>query len=152
MEDSFSVTESTNSQGEITQVQVPFRVALARLCLNYVINNGKCDIEDCTYLHVCKDYITDSCRRGEKCAMNHQLHNQRDKALLSRIGLDQLAEPQLQSRGVSILDDKLSVSGQDDTKCELRDIFCAYYEEMNFLLAALTLKIEIKLYIHSLLP
>ena len=110
--------EDTNIQGNITQAQASSRVGLASLCLNYVRNNGKCDIPDCTYLHICRDYITDSCSRGERCPLNHHFHNQRDKALLSRIGLDQSTEPQLQSLVASILDDKLVVSGKGDIECE----------------------------------
>ncbi|XP_078378802.1 uncharacterized protein LOC144661949 isoform X2 [Oculina patagonica] len=88
---SFLITEDT--QGKIRQVHA--FSAQARLCLDYS-NNGKCDNQDCKYLHVCRDFITDSCSSGVTCPLNHQFHNQRDKALLSRSKLDQFTDLQLQ--------------------------------------------------------
>ena len=88
---SFLLTE--NDRGMILQVDA--FSARARLCLNYN-NNGKCDKHDCTYLHICRDFVTDSCNSGVTCPLNHHFHNQRDKALLSRIKLDQFTDLQLQ--------------------------------------------------------
>ncbi len=88
--DSFLITE--DSQGKVTHVHA--FSAQARLCLDYS-NNGKCDKQDCANLHVCRDYITDSCNSGVTCPLNHQFHDQRDKALLSRIKLDQFTDLQL---------------------------------------------------------
>ena len=87
----FLITE--DSKGKIKQVHA--FSAQARLCLDYS-NNGKCNNQECTYLHMCPDYITDSCNSGVTCQLNHQFHNQRDKPLLSRIKLDQFTDLQLQ--------------------------------------------------------
>ena len=89
---SFLLTE--NDRGVISQVGA--FSAKARLCFSY--NNafsGKCTKENCSYLHVCRDYVTDSCSAGATCVRNHHFHNEKDKALLSRIKLDQLTDQQL---------------------------------------------------------
>ena len=88
-----SVLITEDNQGKIKQVQA--FSAQARLCLDYS-TNGKCDKQNCTYLHICRDYITDSCDSGVTCPLNHLFHNRRDKALLSRIKLDQFTDLQLQ--------------------------------------------------------
>ncbi len=56
MKGKFLITE--DGQGKIRKVHA--FSAQAHLCLDYS-NNGKCDNQDCTYLHICRDYITDSC-------------------------------------------------------------------------------------------
>ena len=89
---SFLITE--DDQGMITQV-VAYSTK-ARLCFSY--NNahyGDCKRENCSYLHVCKEYITNSCSNGAMCPRNHHFQDQRDKALLSKIKLDQLTDEQL---------------------------------------------------------
>ena len=88
---SFRLTE--NDRGII--VQVDAFSAKARLCLSYNNVSGTCKREGCSYLHVCRDYVTDSCRDGATCVRNHQFHNENDKALLSRTKLDQLTDKQL---------------------------------------------------------
>lgn len=88
---SFLMTE--NHQGVITQVDA--FSARARVCWGYN-NNGECDKHDCTYLHICRDYIIGSCSSGVTCPLNHHFHNQRDRAWLSRINLDQFTDLQLQ--------------------------------------------------------
>jgi len=87
---SFRLTE--NDRGIILQVDA--FSAKARLCFSYNVP-GMCKKESCSYLHVCRDYVTDSCRDGATCMRNHHFHNEKDKALLSRIKLDQLTEKQL---------------------------------------------------------
>ena len=88
---SFRLTE--NDRGIIVQVEA--FSAKARLCLSYNNVSGTCKRESCSHLHVCKDYVTDSCRDGATCIRNHHFHNVKDKALLSRIKLDQLTDKQL---------------------------------------------------------
>lgn len=89
---SFLITE--NSQGTIAQVSA--FSARARLCLDYN-QNGRCDkYGDCTFLHICRDFVTESCSSGVTCPLHHNFHNQRDKAFLSRIKLDQFTDQQLQ--------------------------------------------------------
>ena len=89
---SFLISESDKEKEKISHVEA--FSATARLCLNYT-NNGKCHNLDCTYLHVCKDYIADYCSRGGTCPLNHHFYNKKDKALLLRITLDMLNEQQL---------------------------------------------------------
>ena len=89
---SFLITE--NREGVVTQVNA--FAAKARLCFSY--NNahyGTCNKENCSFLHVCRDYITESCPNGATCPRNHQFHNEKDKALLSKINLDQFTDEQL---------------------------------------------------------
>ena len=87
---SFLIIE--NEKGKIAQIEA-FSTK-ARLCLNY-ISEKRCQKVDCPNLHVCKDYITDSCSREEMCPLNHHVHNKKDKALLSTFKLDTLTEQQL---------------------------------------------------------
>ncbi|CAH3146943.1 unnamed protein product [Porites lobata] len=89
---SFLITE--DDHGKITQVNA-FSTK-ARLCLSY--NNsyyGECNRENCSYLHVCREYITDSCNNGATCPRNHHFHDERERALLSTIKLDKLTDEQL---------------------------------------------------------
>ena len=89
---SFLFTE--NCEGIITQVDA--FSAKTRLCFSYSnAHVGTCKKENCSYMHVCKDYITDSCSNGATCPRNHQFHNEKDKALLSKIHLDQFTDQQL---------------------------------------------------------
>ena len=88
---SFRLTE--NDGGVILQVDA--FSAKARICFSYNNVSGTCKKESCSYLHVCRDYVTDSCRDGATCMRNHSFHNAKDKALLSRIKLDQLTDKQL---------------------------------------------------------
>ena len=88
---SFLITE--NSQRTIAQVSA--FSARARLCLDYN-KNGRCDKYDCTFLHICRDFVLKSCSNGVTCPLYHNFHNQRDKAFLSRIKLDQFTDQQLQ--------------------------------------------------------
>lgn len=87
---SFLIIE--NEKGKISQIEA-FSTK-ARLCLNY-ISEKRCQKVDCPNLHVCKDYITDSCSREEMCPLNHHVHNKKDKTLLSTFKLDMLTEQQL---------------------------------------------------------
>ena len=89
---SFLITE--DDHGKVTQVDA-FSTK-ARLCLSY--NNsyyGECNREKCSYLHVCREYITDSCSNGASCPRNHHFQDQRERALLSKIKLDKLTDEQL---------------------------------------------------------
>ena len=89
---SFLITE--DDHGKITQVDA-FSTK-ARLCLSY--NNsyyGKCNRGNCSYLHVCREYITDSCSNGATCPRNHHFQDERERALLSKIKLDKLTDEQL---------------------------------------------------------
>ena len=89
---SFHFTE--NDQGRILQVNA--FSAKARLCFSYnSAYYGTCPKKECSYLHVCRDYVTDSCSDGATCPKNHHFHNEQDKALLSSIKLDQLTDQQL---------------------------------------------------------
>ena len=88
----FLITESDKEKGKISNVEA--FSADARLCLHYIVN-GTCQKADCQYFHVCKSYISDSCSPGVTCPLNHHFHNDRDKALLSRINLDLFTEEQL---------------------------------------------------------
>ena len=87
---SFLITE--NGKGRISQVDA-FSTE-ARLCLSYTII-GTCTKENCSCLHVCRDYITDSCISGTTCPLNHGFRDERNKSLLAQIGLDQLTGHQL---------------------------------------------------------
>ena len=89
---SFLITE--DDHGKVTQVDA-FSTK-ARLCLRY--NNsyyGECNRENCSYLHVCREYITDSCSNGATCPRNHHFQDERERALLSKIKLDKLTDEQL---------------------------------------------------------
>ena len=88
---SFLLTE--NDRGVILQVDA--FSAKVRLCFSYNNAYGTCTKENCSYLHVCRDYVTDSCSHGATCGRNHNFHNEKDKALLSRIKLDQFTDQQL---------------------------------------------------------
>ena len=89
---SFLITDSDRENGKVAQIEA-FSTK-ARLCLNYT-SSGNCQSVDCTYLHVCKGYITDTCYHGESCSLNHHFFNKKDRALLSKIKLDLLTEQQL---------------------------------------------------------
>ena len=89
---SFLITEDDHRK--ITQVDA-FSTK-ARLCLSY--NNsyyGECNRGNCSYLHVCREYITDSCSNGATCPRNHHFQDERERALLSKIKLDKLTDEQL---------------------------------------------------------
>ena len=63
-----------------------------RLCLEYM-KSGKCSKTECSYFHLCKQYITGHC--GENCGQNHQFQNELDKRTLSVLKLDWLTSQQL---------------------------------------------------------
>ena len=89
---SFLITE--DDHGKITQVDA-FSTK-ARLCLSYNnSHNGECTRGNCSYLHVCREYITDSCSNGATCPRNHHFQDERERALLSKIKLDKLTDEQL---------------------------------------------------------
>ena len=89
---SFLITE--DDKGMISQVAA-FSTK-ARLCLSYNSGYyGECKNESCSYLHVCRKYITDSCSNGRTCPRNHHFQDERDKALLSKFKLDQFTDEEL---------------------------------------------------------
>ena len=89
---SFLITE--DDQGTISQVDA--YSTKARICFSYnSAHYGECSRKNCSYLHVCREYITDSCSSGVTCPRNHHFHDERDKALLSKIKLDKLTDGQL---------------------------------------------------------
>ena len=89
---SFLITE--DDQGMILRVDA--YSTKARLCLSYNGSfYGECTRKKCSYLHVCRDYITDSCVSGATCPRNHHFQDERDKALLSKMKLDTLIDEQL---------------------------------------------------------
>ena len=89
---SFLITE--DDQGMI--VHVDAYSTKTRLCLSYNSSfYGKCTRKNCWYLHVCRDYITDSCVCGATCPRNHHFQDEREKALLSKIKLDTFKDEQL---------------------------------------------------------
>ena len=87
---SFLITRG--SQGTITAVRA--FSSRARICVCYN-ENGRCHRSDCSFLHICRDFVTDSCVNGVTCSRNHHFHNQRDEAFLTRIKLSQFTEQQL---------------------------------------------------------
>ena len=88
---SFLITE--DDQGTISQVDAVS--TKARICLSYnSAHYGECNRKNCSYLHVCREYITDSCSSGATCPRNHHFQDERDKALLSKIKLDKLTNEQ----------------------------------------------------------
>ena len=87
---SFLVTRG--SQGTIAEVSA--FSARARICVSYN-ENGSCNRPDCSFLHICRDFVTDSCSNGVTCPQKHYFQNDRDKAFLSRIKLDQFNDQQL---------------------------------------------------------
>ena len=87
---SFLVTRG--SQGTIAEVSA--FSARARICVSYN-ENGSCNRPDCSFLHICRDFVTDSCSNGVTCPQRHYFQNNRDKAFLSRIKLDQFNDQQL---------------------------------------------------------
>ena len=89
---SFQLT--ANDSGGVLRVNASS--ANVRLCVSYNdAHCGMCTNENCTYLHVCKDYVTNSCSHGATCPKNHHFHNEKDKALLSSMKLEQLTDQQL---------------------------------------------------------
>ena len=91
---SFMITE--DNQEMISQVD-SFSTK-ARLCLSYSnAQHGECKRKKCSYLHVCREYITNSCSSGATCPQNHHFQDERDKALLSKFKLDQLTDEQLRN-------------------------------------------------------
>ena len=89
-EGSFLITRG--SQGTIAEVSA--FSARARICVSYN-EKGRCHRPDCSFLHICRDFVTDSCSNGVTCPQRHYFHNSRDKAFLSRIKLDQFNDQQL---------------------------------------------------------
>ena len=89
---SFLITESDN--GRILKVDA-YSVK-ARLCLSYNSSHfGDCQKQHCSYLHVCKGYITDSCSYGATCPKDHHFQNERNKQLLLRVKLEKLTDDEL---------------------------------------------------------
>ena len=86
-----SLLITRGSQGTIAEVSA--FSARARICVSYN-ENGKCHRSDCSFLHICKGFVTGSCSNGERCLRKHHL-NDRDKAFLGRIKLDQFNDQQL---------------------------------------------------------
>ena len=89
-EGSFLITRG--SQGTIAEVSA--FSARTRICVSYN-ENGRCHRPDCSFLHICRDFVTNSCSNGVTCPQRHYFHNSRDKAFLSRIKLDQFNDQQL---------------------------------------------------------
>ena len=89
---SFFITESDNG----TILKVDAYSVRARLCLSYNGSYyGDCQKQHCSYLHVCKAYITDSCSYGVTCPKDHHFQNERNKQLLSRVKLEKLTDDEL---------------------------------------------------------
>ena len=112
-----SILVTEDKEGKITVVHA-FSIH-ARLCLDYSYT-GKCDNHNCTYLHICRDYITNSCSRGVACQLNHHFHNQRDRAFLSKISFDQFTDLQLQMLVLSSTPE-ICVKYNTDGKCMRAD-------------------------------
>ena len=112
-----SILVTEDMKGKITGVHAFSRYA--RLCLDYSYN-GKCDNHDCTYLHICRDYMTNSCNRGVTCGLNHRFHNQRDRTLLSKVNFDQFTDLQLQML-VLLSTPQICVKYNTDGKCKRGD-------------------------------
>ena len=112
-----SILVTEDKKGTITEVHA-FSTH-ARLCLDYSYT-GKCDNHNCTYLHICRDYITNSCSRGVTCQLNHHFHNQRDRAFLSKINFDQFTDLQLQMLVLSSTP-QICVKYNTDGKCNRGD-------------------------------
>ena len=89
---SFFITESDNG----TILKVDAYSVKARLCLSYNSSHfGDCQKQHCSYLHVCKGYITDSCSYGATCPKDHHFQNERNKQLLLRVKLEKLTDDEL---------------------------------------------------------
>ena len=86
-----SLLITRGSQGTIAEVSA--FSARARICESYN-ENGRCHRSDCSFLHICKGFVTGSCSNGVRCLRKHHL-NDREKAFLGRIKLDQFNDQQL---------------------------------------------------------
>lgn len=112
-----SILVTEDKEGKIREVDAFSKHA--RLCLDYSYN-GKCDRHDCTYLHICRDYMTNSCRWGVSCQLNHRFLNHIDRALLSRVNFDQFTDLQLQMLVLSSTP-QICVRYNTDGKCKRGD-------------------------------
>ncbi|XP_068694762.1 zinc finger CCCH-type antiviral protein 1-like [Montipora foliosa] len=95
---SFLISES--DQGAILQISA--YSSKARLCLSYNRSYyGECHTKNCSHLHVCKEYITDSCNYGATCSKSHHFQDERNKELLSNVKLNALNDEELRNLVVS---------------------------------------------------
>ncbi|KAL3861805.1 hypothetical protein ACJMK2_007823 [Sinanodonta woodiana] len=71
------------------QFIVPFyREATFCLDYNHLGQQEKCDQSDCRHAHVCKDFISGSCKQGQKCPLSHSFYDRANAGLISKLGLD----------------------------------------------------------------
>ncbi|XP_068694759.1 zinc finger CCCH-type antiviral protein 1-like isoform X2 [Montipora foliosa] len=91
---SFWISES--DRGVILQVTA--YSSKVRLCLSHNKSyHGECETKNCSYLHVCKEYITDSCSYGATCPKSHHFQDERNKELLSEVNLNALTDEELRN-------------------------------------------------------
>ena len=88
--DKFLVT--WNERGTVQDVTA-FCPSL-RLCLDFVSLN-ECRKKQCRHFHLCRKFITGSCRRGENCPRSHSFRNKKDEETLSHLSLEGLTDEQL---------------------------------------------------------
>ncbi|CAD5116755.1 DgyrCDS5610 [Dimorphilus gyrociliatus] len=71
-------------QGEKIWV-VTFRRSMV-ICSNYV-GTSPCNLQNCQYLHICKNIIMDFCPFGQKCKLNHNIFSVHNKRIFDRESL-----------------------------------------------------------------
>ncbi|KAJ7337277.1 Poly (ADP-ribose) polymerase [Desmophyllum pertusum] len=65
-----------------------------RLCFDFLFLN-ECQKEHCPFFHLCRKFITGSCRHGGKCSRSHNFRNKRDQETVLKLDLDLLTNEQL---------------------------------------------------------
>ncbi|KAL3861798.1 hypothetical protein ACJMK2_007817 [Sinanodonta woodiana] len=79
------------------QFIVPF-YREATFCFDYnrLSRKEKCDQSDCLHAHVCKDFISGSCKQGQKCPLSHNFYDRANAGLISKLGLDIFSNEEIQ--------------------------------------------------------
>ena len=78
-----------NRQGKHPVISLDPQVAL---CLNHLSSEGCSHLDDCRDIHVCRDFISGSCKSKEDCMFGHDWHTNHNDSILSDFHLNNLSE------------------------------------------------------------
>ena len=71
------------------------RRSALQLCRAYLYDEDGCEDEDCPRLHVCDEYVAETCSDDSGCELSHQIYTSSNSANIRRVGLNHLAHSEL---------------------------------------------------------
>lgn len=120
--------------GVMKYVSIHFKGS--RLCFNYTRPGTEvCKNPDCSYFHICRDFVIGNCAFGDKCGFNHSFHTKGNGKICQEAGLGMFTDDQIRMIvlcSTPVVCDKFNKSGCIDECCP--DIHvCAKYVLQNCL-------------------